>query len=79
MHVPAPRADTSVVLTRAFQSWLKDQPLGTRIFFNGVVVAVSFWLAFATGVFLFILIGLAIAVFTFNLDDVRRARHWLDR
>ena len=67
------------MIGRGLQAWLADQPLATRLVVNGVVVAITLWLAFSTGVFAFVLIAIAIAVFTFNLDDVRRARAWLNR
>jgi hypothetical protein len=73
------RADSLVMLIRAFQEWLKDQSLKTRLFCNGVVVAICLWLAFATGFFVFLVGALVIAVFTFNLDDARQARAWLNR
>jgi hypothetical protein len=67
------------MLINWFQDWLKTQSLGTRIFFNGLVVAVSVWLAFATGRFIFLVMGLVIALLTFNLEDVQRGRDWLKR
>jgi uncharacterized membrane-anchored protein YitT (DUF2179 family) len=72
-------ADGTCVFTWWLQDWLKTQPLGVRLFFNGLVVAVSVWLAFATGKFVFMVIGLVIAVFTFNRDDLRRGRKWVNR
>ncbi|MGH3001726.1 MAG: hypothetical protein ACRDM1_03500 [Gaiellaceae bacterium] len=67
------------MIVRACQSWLTDQPLATRLVVNGLVVAVTLWLAFSTNAFAFLLIALAIAAFTFKCDHVRRARAWLRR
>jgi hypothetical protein len=66
------------VFTQSFRDWLAVQPLWVRLLGNGVFVAVSLWLALATARFAFLAMAVVIALFTFNREDVRRFRRWLN-
>jgi hypothetical protein len=70
-------ADRWDMLGLWFRKWLARQSLGLRVLVSGVFAGITVWLAFETGKFALLVMGLVIAVLAFNRDDVERARAWL--